>query len=214
MHISKFLLLAVSAAVAFSTSAHAALRAVSIRVEQQAKTESEPDKKTATRKLKILLSNSSQEELTLKVKWALLGRDLDKKEVSVVEEGELLATVKARGTDVQETRLSKPQVVSEARAEPGRKRIPAKGVRFVGYGVQVFKGEELVAEAFDPPSMKEESWGVKPSAAPARPATPPAPAQAAPAAPQPVAPVAPVAPLPPVAPLVRPPAAPAGPGTK
>lgn len=207
MHISKFLLVAVSAAVAFSTNAHAALRAVTIRVEQQAKTESEPDKKTATRKLKILLSNSSNEELTLKVKWALMGRDLDKKEVAVVEEGELLATVKARGTDIQESRLSKPQVVTEPKAEPNKKRIPAKGIRFVGYGVQVFKGEELVAEAFDPLSMKE-SWGVKPPVAPARPA------QAAPAAPQPVAPVAPVAPLPPVAPLVRPPAAPAGPGTK
>ena len=169
MRISKSLLVAVAAAVSFSTNLRAELSPVNIRVEQPSKTESEPDKKTTTRKLKITLSSSSQEELVLKVKWAILGRDVAGKEVKVVEEGELLSTIKPRGTDVQETRMSKPQVVTEAKTDPKtRKRTPATGIKFVGYGVQVFKGEVKVAESYDPPSVKDV-WGKAP-AAPAAPA--------------------------------------------
>ena len=169
MRISKTLLVAAIVAVSFSTNLRAELSPVNIRVEQPSKVETEPDKKTTTRKLKITLASSSQEELVLKVKWALLGRDVEEKEIKVVEEGELFSTIKPRGTDVQETRVSKPQVVTEAKKDAKtRKRTPAKGIKFVGYGVQVFNGEVKVAEAFDPISVKE-IWGKAP-AAPAAPA--------------------------------------------
>ena len=169
MRISKTLLVAAIVAVSFSTNLRAELSPVNIRVEQPSKVENEPDKKTTTRKLKITLASNSQEEVVLKVKWALLGRDATDKEIKVVEEGELLSTVKPRGTDVQETRMSKPLVVTDAKTDPKtNKRTPAAGVKFVGYGVQVFKGEVKVAEAYDPISVKE-IWGKAP-AAPAAPA--------------------------------------------
>lgn len=169
MLISKSLLVAVVAAVSFSTNVRADLSPVNIRVEQPSQTESEPDKKTTKRKLKITLTSSSVEELVLKVKWTLIGRDMAEKAPKVIEEGELLSTIKARGTDVQETRFSKPQVVTEAKTDPKtHKRTAAAGVKFVGYGVQVFKGEVKVAEVYDPITVKE-IWGKAPGA-PAAPA--------------------------------------------
>lgn len=167
MRISKSLLVAALAAVSCSTSVFAGLSPVNIRVEQQSQSDNEPDKKSAKRKLKITLSSSVQEELILKVKWALLGRDVSTKEVTVVEEGEMLSTIKPRGTDVQESRFSKPLVYTEAKVEPKtNKRTAASGSKFVGYGVQVFRGEVKVAEAFDPMGLKEV-WGKAPAATPA-----------------------------------------------
>ena len=168
MLISKSLLVAVLAAVSVSTNVRAEISPASVRVEQSSQSENEPTKKTTKRKLKIMITSSVMEELVLKVRWVLVGRDVAEKEVKVVEEGELLSTVKPRGTDVQETRLSKAQVVTDAKYDTKtRKRVPASGVKFVGYGVQVFKGDVKVAEVYDPISVKEIM--VKAPAAPAAP---------------------------------------------
>ena len=47
-------------------------------------------------------------------------------------------------------------VFNEAKPVAG-KRVPASGTKFVGYGVRVMSGEKVVAEAYDPASLKE-SW--------------------------------------------------------
>ena len=128
---------------------------VSLRVEQLNKTDNEKDKKTAKRSLKIHLSNSSAEPLELKVKYALFGRSAATGDIQSVDAGDRPCPVKARASEIVET-TEATAVFVEAKNDRG-KRKPASGMRFIGYGVQVFIGDKMVAEAYDPLSLKE-SW--------------------------------------------------------
>ena len=178
MFISKILLVAVTAAAAFPLLARAEIKPiitpakepvttpapliraglspVSIRVEQPTKTDNEKDKKTAKRSLKIYVSNSSTEPLELKVKYVLFGRNAGTGDIQSVDDGERPGSVKPRATEIVETTVA-TAIVVESKFDKG-KRTPASGMKFVGYGVQVFIGDKMVAEAYDPPAMKE-SWG-------------------------------------------------------
>lgn len=131
---------------------------VSIRVEQPSRTVSEGDKRTVTRSLKIFVTNSSTEAVELKVKYAFFGRDAAEKDAKTIAEGDRAASVKPRSTEIVETNTA-TAVLTESKYDAGtRKRTPASGVRFVGYGVKVFSGDKLVAETFDPMSAKD-FWG-------------------------------------------------------
>ncbi len=147
---------------------------VRIKVEQPSKTDIEGDTKTVKRALKISVVNSSNEPLELKLKYVLFGRDAADKDIKAIDQGDRPAPVKPRSTEIVETGTA-TAVFVEARFDPGtHKRVPASGTKFVGYGVQVLLGDRLVAESYDPPSMKA-SWGQAP-AAPAAPAAAAAPA--------------------------------------
>ncbi len=144
---------------------------ISIRVEQPSKTDNDRVKKTVTRSLKVSVSNSSTEALELKVKYAFFGRDTVDKDIKILGEGDRPASVKPRSTEIVETNTA-TAVMNDATTDPRtRKRTPASGTKFVGYGVQVFNGEKLVAETYDPISIKD-SWGKAPAAAPAPKAAP------------------------------------------
>ena len=147
---------------------------VRIKVEQPSKTDLAGDTKTVKRALKVSVVNSSNEPLELKLKYVLFGRDAADKDIKVIDQGDRPASVKPRSTEIVET-STVSAVFVEARSDPNtHKRVPASGTKFVGYGVQVFLGDRLVAEIYDPPSMKA-SWGQAP-AAPAAPAADVAPA--------------------------------------
>ncbi|MCE9612017.1 MAG: hypothetical protein K8R23_17610 [Chthoniobacter sp.] len=165
---SKSLLLVAVAALSLSTAicARAGVGPISMRVEQPSSTTNEGDKKTVKRNLKIIFSNSSAADVDIKIKYVLFGRDASEKEVKAVDNGDRGATVKARGTEVVETTKA-TAIMTDAKTDPKtRKRTPAAGVKFVGYGIQVSdKDGKLLTEAYDPATLKE-SWS-KVVAAPA-----------------------------------------------
>lgn len=185
MLIAKSLLVVAAAAVAFASSnvAHAGIGPVSFRVEQPSNTTNEKDKKTVKKSLKIILSNGAAEDADVKIKYSIFGRDVDGKDVKALDSGERGATVKGRSTEIVETSKA-TAVIIDAKVDPKtRKRTPASGTKFLGYGVQVFdnKDGKLLGESYDPTSMKD-SMAKPPAAAPGAvvPAPAPAPAPAAP----------------------------------
>ena len=147
-------MLSVTALFAGSTLVHAEPSAVRIRVEQANKTDTEKFKKTQKRSLKIQVSNSGKEALELTVKYVFFGRDLSSKDIVGIDKGDLPASVGPGLTVAVET----PTVTAsgiEAHSEKAKK-IEASGQKMMGHGVQVFQGETLVAENYEPLSMKEE----------------------------------------------------------
>ena len=131
---------------------------VSIRVEQPSKSTSEKDKKTVERSLKIFVSNNSNAPLELKVKYIMFGHDAASKDIKALDEGERAASVKSRATETVETAATTAVTTEGKFDNKTHKTTPPTGEKFLGYGVQVFNGEQLVAESYDPSSLKE-SWG-------------------------------------------------------
>ncbi|MEQ1860850.1 MAG: hypothetical protein ABMA13_13020 [Chthoniobacteraceae bacterium] len=144
-------------------TATAQVSAVRLRVEQVSKSNTTSYKTVQTRSLTIHLANSSTQPADVKVKWAVLGRDIKSKDVVTVEQGELAAALKPTGTE----KLQTPAV--SAAAEEARTGSKGKsddiGTRIIGHGVQVWQGEKLVAEFYEPASLKE-SFGKAPVAQP------------------------------------------------
>jgi hypothetical protein len=139
----------------FLSPLHAAPSAVRVRVEAVNKSETEKDKKTQKRSLKVFVSNSSKEALELKVKYVIFGRQLaERKEFVTVDEGQLPASVAPMETKQVDTLPATSTSVEEHYEKT--KKVEASGNKIVGYGVQILQGETVVAEAYDPPSMKEQ----------------------------------------------------------
>jgi len=170
MRTSKSLLLVAAAALSFSSAvgARAGVGPISMRVEQPSSTTNEGDKKTVKKNLKITFSNSSGADVDIKIKYVLFGRDGAEKELKSVDTGDRGATVKARSNEVVETTKA-TAVIADAKTDPNtRKRTPAAGIKFVGYGIQVMdKDGKLLTEAYEPLSLKE-SWGKVVAAPPAK----------------------------------------------
>ena len=135
--------------------AQAEVSSVGVRVDQVSKSLTEGAKKTVKRSLAVRLVNNSTETQTVIVKYMLFGRDAATGDILVMDSGERSATVKSRATELIETTAA-TAVFNEAKPVAG-KRVPASGTKFVGYGVRVMSGEKVVAEAYDPASLKE-SW--------------------------------------------------------
>jgi hypothetical protein len=150
-------------------AAQAQVSPVRVRMEQSSKSD-KSDSKTGSktvqsRNLVIYVTNGSKEPLDLKVKYAFFGRGLVDRQIATMEEGELPVSVKENGTE----KVSTPEVNAESedprpgtKQKDGKKMLPS-GHKLVGQGVQVFNGDKLVAEAYEPASMKE-SFGKAPAA--------------------------------------------------
>lgn len=128
--------------------------AVHVRTEQVNKLDTEKYTKTATRSLKIYVSNASGESVDVKVKYHFFARDAAGKDIVVVDQGEKPIQVKPRATEMIETPAAKATFI-EAHAEKSKK-IEASGIKFVGHAVQVLQSDKIVAEYYDPLSMKEQ----------------------------------------------------------
>ena len=155
--------------------------AIQMRVQQSNKMVA-PEKsltRTQSRFLKLFLSNSSHEDASLKIKYAFFGHTINEHSDFVVLEGDKDATVKPAVISEEDTPTA---TVTETKAV---KNKPASGEVLVGYGVQVFQGDKLVAEAYEPSYMKDLMG--KAPAAPKAAAAPGKPAVKAKATPKPKA---------------------------
>jgi len=148
-----------SALLAFSSIVHAQ-SAVSVRVEQETK-QSEPAgakdhfTKTQKRTLKVFLTNSSKEETTVKIKYVYFGHAASSHEVGPVDQGEKEATIKPSDTQEVDTPTSTQTYVEEHYPAKSKIKVPASGNKLTGYGVQIFVGDKLMTQSYEPPSMKD-----------------------------------------------------------
>lgn len=135
--------------------------AVSIRVEQANKSDMDGKDRTKRdheRTLNIFVTNNSGEELNLKVKHIIFGRDLVHHDYMTAGEGEKDVTVKPHSMEKVETPAAKTTSVDRHFDAKTKKPVEASGASIVGAGVQVMQGDKLVAEWYDPLSLKA-SWG-------------------------------------------------------
>jgi len=155
-----------------SPAIHADMSAISIRVDPSSKSEpGKPDRYviTQTHSLKVYVTNASKDAAEVKVKSILFGRDLKDHNIDKINEAEKEAQVKPLATETVEIPAATSTYTEEhyemaagaagkapgKNAKPGKK-VEASGSRFVGYAVQVYQGEKLVAETYEPASMKDE----------------------------------------------------------
>ena len=157
--------------IATASLFHAPLRAepsaVSIRVEQANKSDMDGKDRHSRdhiRTLNIFVDNNSVEQLELKVKHIVFGRDMLHHDYMTVGEGEKLITVKPHGSEKVETPPAKSNSTDQHYDAKTKKKVEASGATIIGAGVQVMQGDKLVAEWYDPLSLKEH-WGktIKPS---------------------------------------------------
>ncbi len=162
MNLTRLTLLFVAAASLFST-AHAQVSPIRLRVEQSNKNTTKSYKTVQARTLTIYLTNSSQQAADVVVKWAVLGRDIKSKDFVTIEQGEMKSSLGPSGTDKRDT----PEVnASSEEARVGSKgKSEDIGNKIVGHGVQVWQGDKLVAETYEPASIKEH-FGKAPPARP------------------------------------------------
>lgn len=135
--------------------------AVSIRVEQANKSDMDGKDRFSrdhVRTLNIFVTNNSADQLELKVKHIVFGRDMIHHDYMTVGEGEKTVTVKPHGSEKVETPEAKINSTEQHYDTKAKKKIEASGGTIIGAGVQVMQGDKLVAEWYDPMSLKEH-WG-------------------------------------------------------
>lgn len=171
-----------AALLAVSSAASAQVSAFRMRIEQVTKSETEKFSKKQQRSLKIFVSNSSKDAGELVAKYVFFGRDLKGSEVVKLDEGEKAVSVGPLNTTMVETGVAtatSEEAHSTGYSSGGKgkggssgKKVEASGQKFTGYGVQLFQGDKMVAEQYDPPSGKEQwskAYPAKlPTAAPAK----------------------------------------------
>jgi hypothetical protein len=145
----------------FFPDASAAPNPVTVRVEQAnkvsgGKTSMDKFIRHQHRTLTVFVTNGAAETAQVLVKYTIFGREVTSREVVTIEHGERAATVAARTTATVET--SKATATSEDEHFKGKKKIEAAGNKIIGHGVQVWQGEAVVAEVYEPPGIKEH-WG-------------------------------------------------------
>jgi hypothetical protein len=149
----------------FLAASQAEVSPIRVRVEVTSKTDADrgkdKDSTTYSRVLNIIVDNSAPEAAELKVKYAIFGRDVSSKDIVTLGMGELPASVKARGTEKVQTPKAEATVEEVKKAAKGEKKPDPTGTKMVGHGVQVLKGDTVVAEAYEPASMKTEFASAK-----------------------------------------------------
>lgn len=141
---------------------------ISVRVEAISGNRSDRFKHTQSKALKVHLSNASTADaMGLKVKYFYFGKRVNEGETTVLEKGERKANVSAHATVVVEA----PEIEMVYTEEHGKrtdgkgrrggrqknvryKTVEAAGTKVIGYGVQVFSGNQIVAESFSEPGLK------------------------------------------------------------
>jgi len=94
----------------------------------------------------------------VKIKYVYFGHAMTGHDIMAVDQGEKEATLKPSETQEVDTPTSNQTYVEE-HYPPGKGikvKIPASGNKLTGYGVQVFVGDKLMGESYEPFSMKEQ----------------------------------------------------------
>jgi hypothetical protein len=158
--VSPAIVLGLTAAFLLATS-HAEVSPVRVRVELTSKNDNTGYKSVQSRALNIIVSNSSPEPLELKVKFAIFGRDIKTQEIVTLEQGEIPLTLKARGTEKVQSPAA--HAVAEEERIGSKGKSEAFGYRIIGQAVQISKADVVVAETFEPASLKD-AFGKAPMA--------------------------------------------------
>lgn len=145
------------------TSALAQVSPIRMRVEQVSKGDKTSYKTVQSRSLTIHLTNSSQQPADVVVKWAVLGKDISSKEVVTVEQGEMKSSLKASGSEKLQTATA--QAASEEARLGSKGKTEDIGTKITGHGVQVWQGDKMIAEMYEPASLKA-NFGKAPAAKP------------------------------------------------
>ena len=137
----------------FTPTAFAQVSPVLLRVEQVSKSDTTSYKTVQARSLNVHVTNGSLESVELKLVYVVFGRNLKGGDIVTVGSGELPVTVKPQGTE----KLTTPAVtaVSQEARTGSKGKSEEAGSRIMGQGVQAWKGETMVAEFYEPASMKE-----------------------------------------------------------
>jgi hypothetical protein len=148
---------------------HADVSPIRVRVEVTSKTDADrgKDKDTTTysRFLNVIVDNGGAEAAELKIKYAIFGRDIASKDIVTLGSGEVPVSVKPRGSEKVQTPKA-DAVLDEPKPQKGQKKADPTGNKIVGHGVQVLKGDTVVAEVYEPASMKA-SFGTATAVKPA-----------------------------------------------
>jgi hypothetical protein len=140
---------------------------VHVRTEQSNKLEVEKKyTRNAGRSLKIFVSNGAKDSVDLKVKYFVFGRDVASHDFVTIDQGEKPIQVKGFATEMIETPTAKATAI-DAHADKA-KRIEAAGIKFVGHAVQVFQADKIVAEFYEPTTVKEQIGKAGPPPTPAK----------------------------------------------
>lgn len=148
-----------TAAFGFCGTAAAQSSPISLHVEASNKTEMTPKDrwtKTHLRKLHITVTNDSAEVVELKIKDVIFGRDMLTHGIVKVSSGENPLEVKPHSTatvDTVEAKCTENDQHFDAKA---KKMTEASGATIAGSGVQALQGDKLVAEWYEPDTMKEQ----------------------------------------------------------
>lgn len=145
------------------STATAQVSTVRLRVEQVSKNDKTSYKTVQSRSLVVYLTNSAQLPADAVVKWAVFGRDIKTKDVVTIEQGEMKSSMKASGAEKLQTPVV--QASSEEARVGSKGKNEAAGNKIIGHGVQVWQGDKIVAELYEPLSIKE-SFGKAPAAVP------------------------------------------------
>jgi hypothetical protein len=151
---------ALAAAFLSATTAHAQLSTLRMRLEANSSADRDSYKLTQSRSLTIYLNNSGLEPADVVVKWAVLGRDIKSKDIVTVDSGEIKSSLKPRGDDKLQTPVAK--AASEEARLGSKGKSDDIGTRIVGHGAQLWQGEKMIAEVYEPAAMKAEFGKAKP----------------------------------------------------
>jgi len=146
--------------------AQAEVSPVHMRIEASNKAETTKTSSTQTRTLTVYVDNSSQEQVELKVKYVIFGRDATSKDIVTVGQGEVPVSVKPHGQEKVTTPEAKATYNEPKPAKGQAKKVDPSGQKIVGHGVQLMKGDTVLAEIYEPQSMKD-NFGKAAAATPA-----------------------------------------------
>ncbi len=152
--------------VSLCASAHLiASRTVAVAVEEKIKRKTAASYTVAESvTLQITLRGKALTPDGRTVKWTAYGRDRKDRAISVLSTGESkvdLATMgmqKVELVDISTTSIKDHSISKTSGRGRSRRatavRVEGSGVQYVGYGVQVFEGEDVVGEKFGPDSLE------------------------------------------------------------
>lgn len=145
----------------FTSTVFAQVSPVRLRVEQVSKSDTTSYKTVQTRSLNVQVSNGSPEAVELKLKYVVFGRNLKGGDIVTVGAGEVPVTVKLQGTE----KVATPAVtaVSQETRTGSKGKSEEAGSRIIGQGVQAWKGGTMVAEFYEPASLREHFGKARPA---------------------------------------------------
>jgi len=124
------------------------------------------DAVTQKKTLAIVATGAAKNPETRKGKWMVFGRNLTNENVVLIDSGEFKIDLSDHGVQRFESKEVSTESAREhataarkgANAQRGKiKKVGATGTKYIGYGVQIRDGANIVAEVFDPPSLKQNS---------------------------------------------------------